>query len=147
MKSANPYLYFAGNTREAFEFYRSVFGGEFVAAFTYREMDDGSMEIPDAEMDRIAHIALPLGDSLLMGTDFVPGMGPAPRAGTNFEIALEPESLEEAERLFAALAEGGKVDMPLSRTGWAERHGSCSDRFGVNWMVDYGGDVSPGEGS
>lgn len=146
MKSANPYLYFAGSTREAFDFYRSVFGGDFVAALTYREMDDGSMEITEAEMDRIAHIALPLGQrDLLMGTDVVAGMGEELTAGNNFQIAIEPESAEEAEHLFTSLSAGGTITMPLSRTGWAEKHGSCTDRFGVGWLIDYTGDMSAGQ--
>ena len=143
MKSANPYLYFAGNTREAFDFYRSVFGGDFIAALTYREMQDDSMGISEAEMDRIAHIALPLGDGgMLMGTDIVTGMGEGLRAGNNFQIAIEPESAEEAEQLFTSLSNGGSVTMPLSRTSWAEKHGSCTDRFGIMWLVDYTGDMA-----
>lgn len=143
MKSVNPYLYFDGNTREAFDFYRSVFGGDFVAALTFREMEDDSMELSEAEMDRIAHIALPLGQAgLLMGTDTVSAMGQELRMGNNFQIAIEPDSAEEAEQLFASLSDGGTVSMPLSRTSWAEKHGSCTDRFGIQWLIDYTGDMA-----
>lgn len=143
MKSVNPYLYFDGNTREAFDFYRSVFGGDFVAALTFREMEDDSMELSEAEMDRIAHIALPLGQAgLLMGTDTVSAMGQELRTGNNFQIAIEPDSAEEAEQLFASLSDGGTVSMPLSRTSWAEKHGSCTDRFGIQWLIDYTGDMA-----
>jgi PhnB protein len=141
MKVANPYLNFAGNTKEAFEFYRSVFGGEFLTVHTFRDFGDNTMGIPEKELDRIAHVALPLGkDNILMGTDVVEGQ-PSLRAGNNFSIALEADSAEEAGRLFSALFEGGRVEMPLQRTAWSEKYGMGADRFGIQWMVSYTGDV------
>jgi PhnB protein len=142
MEAANPYLYFDGNTEEAFTFYKSVFGGEFEAVIRYSSFGDNPMEVPDGELDRIAHIALPLGrHNLLMGTDMASSMPVKLAAGNNFTIALSPESGEEAEALFDALSGGGEVEMPLQKTEWAEKHGHCSDRFGVHWMVSYAGNV------
>jgi PhnB protein len=147
MKAANPYLNFKGNTEEAFEFYRSVVGGEFIAVLRYRDFPDNSMGVADEHMDSIAHIALPLGPSaMVMGTDVVGSMADDFVAGNNFYITLEPDTLEEAERLFEGLSSGGQVQMPLQQTEWAERHGSFTDRFGVQWMVDYTGSVQFGEG-
>jgi PhnB protein len=139
MKAANPYLNFQGNTEEAFEFYRSVFGGAFLAVMRYKDFPDLAMEVPEAERGLIAHIALGIGDSMIMGTDSLESMGQTLTVGNNLFITLEPESREEAEAVFAALAEGGVVGMPLQATEWAELHGNLTDRFGVQWMVDYSG--------
>jgi PhnB protein len=136
MKAANPYLTFNGNAEEAFGFYRSVFGGEFPMVLRYRDFPDNPMEAPEDELDRIAHIALPLGESMLMGMDALGSQGGA-TIGNNFHIVVEAESAVEADRLFDVLAEGGSVEMPLQETEWAEKYGICTDRFGVQWMVDY----------
>jgi PhnB protein len=142
MKTANPYLNFNGNTEEAFTFYKSVFGGEFLAVVRFKDFGDSSMQVPENELDKIAHIALPLGkDNVLMGTDALESLGQSLKAGNNFYITLEAESAEEAEKLFNALSAGGRVEMPLQKTGWAEKYGSCEDRFGVHWMVGYTGSV------
>jgi PhnB protein len=143
MKSINPYLNFAGNTEEAFNFYRSVFGGEFTALMRFGDFEGNPMGIPDEDLDKIAHVALPLGSgNMLMATDHVDCFPRSFRQGTNYYIALEPESGDEAERLFSALSADGVVEMPLQRTFWAEKHGSCTDRFGVQWMIDYTGDAA-----
>jgi PhnB protein len=147
MEAANPYLYFDGNTEEAFTFYRSVFGGEFDAVVRYSSFGDNPMGVPEGELDRIAHIALPLGPhNLLMGTDIASSMPVKLVTGNNFTIAVSPESGEEAEGLFVALSAGGEVETPLQKTEWAEKHGQCTDRFGIPWMVSYVGNVefSPG---
>lgn len=137
MKAAHPYLNFEGNTEEAFNFYKSVFGGEFQMVLRYRDMGD-DMGMTGADLDRIAHIALPLGGTMLMGTDVV-GSGSV-TMGTNFYINVTPDSGDEAERVFDALVEGGgKVEMPLQETEWAEKYGACADRFSVQWMVNYEG--------
>jgi PhnB protein len=142
MLSAHPYLYFAGNTEEAFKFYRSVFGGDFLSILRYRDFGEASGDVPEGERDKIAHIALPLGEgTLLMGTDVLESQGQPLTPGNNFSINLDMGSTEEAERLFAALSEGGSVEMPLQRTEWAEQYGICADRFGMQWMVNYTGSV------
>jgi PhnB protein len=140
MKQANPYLNFAGNTEEAFNFYRSIFGGEFLALVRFREFGENPMGIPEDELDRIAHIALPLGGgNVLMATDTTSGQ---PRTvGSNVYIALEADTAEEAGRLFSGLAAGGRTEMELQQTQWAEKYGSLVDRYGVQWMVSYTGNV------
>jgi PhnB protein len=141
MKAVNPYLNFAGNTEEAFRFYHSVFGGE-LHIVRFRDFGGNAMGVPDKDLDKIAHIALPLlNGSMLMGTDTLESFGQKLTAGNNFSITLEGDSAEEAENLFNALAEGGNVGMALSKTEWAEKYGMCTDKFGVQWMVNYTGDV------
>jgi PhnB protein len=143
VKAGNPYLNFAGNTWEAFTFYQAVFGGEFLQVLRYGDMEGNTMHVADDELDKIAHIGLPLGKNggVLMGTDVVPSFPKPLKVGNNFYITLEPETREEAERLFDDLTAGGEVEMPLEQTPWAELYGSCVDRFGVQWMVNYGGAV------
>jgi PhnB protein len=142
MKSASPYLNFKGNTKEAFNFYRSVFGGEFQTVVRFRDFGDNGMGVAQGDLDKIAHIALPLGPhAMLMGTDVVDSMPMTFTPGNNVYITIEPESAEETERLFSALSAGGRTEMPLQATAWAEKYGSCTDRFGVQWMVSYAGSV------
>ena len=142
MKAVNPYLNFDGNAEEAFEFYRSIFGGEFLGVVRFRHFANDEMRVPEADLDRIAHIALPLGpNNTLMGTDVLESFGHKLSRGNNFAVQLETDSAAEATRVFDGLAEGGTVEMALQSTEWAEKYGSCADRFGVRWMVNYTGDV------
>lgn len=142
MKSANPYVYFPGNTEEAFGFYKAVFGCDFMGMLRYRDFGENVMGVPKSAMDKIAHTALPLGGgNLLMATDAVD-----PKAsltiGNNFYIALEADTAEEADRVFNALSADGVVEMPLSQVEWAEKYGICKDRFGIQWMMTYTGSVT-----
>lgn len=141
MKGVSPYLNFPGNTEEAFEFYRSVFGGQFGNVTRFRDFPDNAMGVPEADAGKIANISLPLTDSsVLMGTDTLASWGPL-TFGNNTYITLEAESADEAARLFDALSAGGSVQMPLQQTEWAEKYGSLVDKFGVQWMVNYPGSV------
>jgi PhnB protein len=140
MKAVNPYLNFPGNTEEAFNFYRSVFGGEFLGVLRYRDFGDNAMGVPEKELDRIAHIALPLGEgNMLMGTDALESQPLT--MGTNFYLHLETDSPEDTSRIFDALSRDGKVEMPVAKTEWAEQYGICTDRFGVQWMVSFTGNA------
>ncbi|MEX2535116.1 MAG: VOC family protein [Trueperaceae bacterium] len=147
MATASTYLNFNGNSEEAFNFYRSVFGGEFLNLIRFSDvgdMADGN-RLTGADRDKIMHIGLKIGkNSLLMATDALESMGQSLTMGNNFYIYLEADSPEEADNLFDALAAGGKVEMALQRTEWAEKYGSCADKFGVQWMVSYTGNVQFG---
>ncbi|HZJ10263.1 MAG TPA: VOC family protein [Trueperaceae bacterium] len=136
MKSVEPYLNFDGNTLEAFEFYRSVFGGEFNQKFTYADLGGG--EPAPEDKDRIGHIGFEIAPgTFLMGSD-VPAHGKDDfKLGTNVYINLNPESMEEAKRLFDGLSAGGRVEMELAKTGWADLYASFFDKFGVAWMINY----------
>ncbi len=132
----NTYLNFDGNCREAFEFYRSVFGGEFDVMETFRN-GPGDMGVPQEEMDNIMHVSLSIGDSVLMGSDMPSGFGITHTAGNNFSISVSPDTKEESDRLFVALSEGGAVTMPMADMFWGSYFGSCTDKFGVNWQVNF----------
>ncbi len=144
MKSVSPYLNFAGNAEEAFEFYRSVLGGEFTNVTRFRDMGGEQMGLTGKDLDLIANIGLPIGPgAILMASDVPPGMEKV-EVGNNFYIALETDSAEEARRIFKALGKGGREGMPMQRTEWAETYGDLTDRYGVRWMVMYTGDVQFG---
>lgn len=131
----NTYLNFDGNCREAFEFYRSVFGGEYSIFQVFRD-GPGDMGVPEDEMDNVMHVSLPIGDSMLMGSD-MPSIFENPHvAGNNFSISVSPDGRDDADRLFAALSDGGAVTMPLQDMFWGSYFGSCTDKFGVNWQVN-----------
>ncbi len=131
----NTYLTFDGNCREAFEFYRSVFGGEFAE---FRTFGDGPPDMPvsEAEKNHVLHVALPIGSSVLMGSDSSSSAPPL-AVGNNFSLSIEVESREQCDELFAKLSAGGSVIMPLQEMFWGAYFGQCTDRFGINWMVDY----------
>ncbi|MEX2600074.1 MAG: VOC family protein [Balneolaceae bacterium] len=140
MKSVNPYINFDGNTEEAFRFYQSVFGGE-LQIVRFKDMGD-TMGANGEDLNKIANIALPLNENtVLMGTDVLESMGQKLTAGNNFSITLEADSVGEAEELFEKLSKGGKVQMPLMQTEWAEKYGDFIDKFGIHWMINYTGDV------
>ena len=133
----NTYLNFNGDCRAAFEFYRSVFGGEFSFLVTFA---DGPPELPpiaDAEKGLIMHVSLPVGDSVLMGNDNIAAFGPPATVGDNFAISVGADSREETNRLVNGLAAGGAVLMAPDDMFWGAYFGMCRDRFGVGWMVSY----------
>jgi len=133
MPSINPYLNFAGNTEEAFNYYKSIFGGEFAMLQRFGE----SPNVPSQLKDKIMHISLPIGSNILMGTDACDEMGFNLTQGNNFYICIGPDSKEHADKLFNALAEGGKINTPLQDMFWGAYYGDLTDKFGVKWMVNY----------
>jgi len=136
MPSINSYLNFAGNTEEAFKFYQSVFGGE-LSMMRFSDTPAGA-NVPPAVKDKIMHASLPIGkDDILMATDACEEMGFNLKQGTNYYICISPESKEEADRLFNNLADGGKVNMPLADMFWGAYYGDLTDKFGIQWMVNY----------
>ena len=130
------YLHYDGNCREAFEFYRSVFGGDFDMLSTFGE-GPPDMEVPEDERDNVMHVSYTIGSSVLMGSDVPSQMAPAPTAGGNFSISYTASSREETDALFAKISEGGAVTMPLADMFWGDYFGSCTDKFGVNWMFSF----------
>ena len=130
----NTYLTFEDNCREAFEFYRSIFGGEFTFISTFREGPE-DMEIPEEDLDRIMHVSLPIGKSVLMGSDSSSAFCPPLVVGNNFSLSIEAESKEHADAVFAKLSDGGAVSMPMADAFWGAYFGACTDKFGINWQV------------
>lgn len=136
MARVNIYLNFPGTTEEAFEFYRSVFGGEFTGFQRMSEVP--GLELPPEASNLIMHVALPLlGDTQLMGTDVVESMGHTLRTGDNISISLEPDSLEQTQTIFAALSDGGSEIVPLEKMFWGAYYASFIDRFGIRWMLNF----------
>ncbi|WP_193212151.1 VOC family protein [Luteolibacter marinus] len=139
MARTSTYLNFPRNTGEAFEYYKSVFQTEYcmpVVRFSDAPTCDGR---PLAEEDKnlVMHVELPItGGHVLMGTDAPESMGFSCTTGNNIHLNLEPDTREEADRLFAALSDGGKVEMPMQDMFWGAYFGSFSDRFGINWMIN-----------
>ena len=138
MSKVSTYLNFSGNAEEAFNFYRSVFGGTFINGIMHmKDMPKSptNPEVPDDEKDLILHIELPItGGHVLLGGDGPPSMGFDLEFGSNIQIVLEPNSRTETEMLFKGLSEGGKVTMPMQDMFWGAYYGSCIDKFGVQWM-------------
>ena len=133
--SLNIYLFFDGNCAEAFNFYKSVFGGDFMVCSPYSEAPP-DMGVREEDGDKIMHISYPIGGSVLMGSENVEGFGQVRPAGGNFAISYEPGSREEADDIFARLLEGGEVQMPMQETFWGSYFGQGKDRFGIMWMLN-----------
>ena len=138
MTTVNIYLTFDGNCKQAFDFYKSVFGGEFPYAGTFGEMPaQEGMEIPEEFKDKIMHISLPIStETTLMGSDTSNIWSPNYKVGNNFSISVNTKDKDEATRIFNALAEGGNITMPLADTFWQAYFGMLTDQFGINWMVN-----------
>lgn len=137
MIRTNPYLNFQGNTEEVFNFYKSVFGGEFSMLQRFKDTP-GSDKLSNNEKEKIMHVSLPLGNgNLLMGSDALESMGQKLIAGNNFYISISAESKEETDKLFKGLSAGGKVEMPLQDTFWGAYFGMLTDKFGTRWMLSY----------
>lgn len=140
MARTSTYLNFMGNTEAAFTFYKAVFRSEFagpIARMRDAPAAPGMPKLTEAEQGLVMHVELPIvGGHVLMGTDALESMGHRITFGDNVSINLEPDTRAEARRLFEALAEGGKVTMPLQDMFWGAYFGACVDRFGVRWMVN-----------
>lgn len=140
MARVSTYLNFPRSTEEAFSFYRSVFGGEFTSPIhRFADIPAARGQPPMAEADRqlVMHLELPiLAGHVLMGTDAPESMGFTVRPGNNSYINLEPDTRAEADRLFAGLSAGGKVEVPMQEMFWGAYFGSFTDRFGVCWMIN-----------
>ncbi|RQO66393.1 VOC family protein [Pedobacter sp. KBW06] len=140
MAAINPYLNFEGKTEEAFNFYKSVFGGEFQVIQRFKDMPDGD-KMSAEDGNKIMHVALPIGaGNVLMGTDTLESMGQKLNVGNNFSISVSTDSEAESDQIFNALVVGGEVVMPLEKAFWGAYFGMLTDRFGIQWLVnfDYG---------
>ncbi len=138
MATVNCYLTFEGSCEAAFNFYKSVFGGEFTYVGRYKDMPSAEHPIPDALKDKIMHISLPISkETSLYGADMMEELGYKPTFGDNISLSVSVDKEDEAKRIFNGLAAGGTVTMPLEKTFWAPLFGMLTDQFGINWMVSY----------
>ncbi|HMO77871.1 MAG TPA: VOC family protein [Candidatus Paceibacterota bacterium] len=140
MAQVSVYLNFSNNTEEAFNFYQSVFGGEFVGGISRMgdaPVAEGQPALPEAEKNLVMHVCLPIFNGFqLMGSDVPASLGMPPVSfGNNVYINLQPDTKEEGDRLFNTLSEGGVVEMPMQDMFWGDYFGSFADKFGVRWMI------------
>src|SRR3989338_7503641 len=137
MLKINPYLNFDGNAEEVFNFYKSVFGGEFTPIQRFKDIPAGEKPMPKEEENRIMHIGLKISENaILMASDISDSMGMSLVKGNNNYISLTPDNKEEGQRLFNELSAGGHVEMPYEKMFWGDYFGSFTDKFGVCWMID-----------
>ena len=140
MASVNVYLNFNGNCEEAFNFYKSVFGGEFPYIGRFKDMppQEGMPPLPSDMGNKIMHVSLPISkETMLMGSDTGGEWAPDFVQGNNFSISINTDSQEKADRFFNDLSAGGQVTMPMANTFWGDYFGMFTDKFGINWMVSY----------
>lgn len=137
MALINPHINFNGNAEEAFNFYRSVFGGSFANIVRFKDMPGLPAEVGEKEANKIMHIALPIGSNVLMGNDVPEFMGRVNENENRSKISVSTESREEADRIFNGLSAGGSVEMPIATSPWGSYFGMFRDKYGIEWMVDY----------
>ena len=135
----SPYLTFDGNCEEAFNFYKSVFGGKFGYLGRFGEMPpQEGMQMPPDQAKKIMHVSLPISkETTLMGSDSSAEFGQATVMGNNFSVSISAPSEAKADKLFNGLSSGGKVTMPMNKTFWGSYFGMLTDKYGIQWMISY----------
>ena len=137
MTTINIYLNFNGNTEEAFNFYKTVLGGEIVMIQRFKDTPEAG-QISPADGNKIMHMSMTVGKNMMfMATDSLESKGQKLVIGNNFHISVSTESEEETRKIFDGLSNGGKIDIPLDKMFWGAYFGMCTDKFGVQWMVSY----------
>jgi PhnB protein len=138
MALINPHINFNGNAEEAFNFYKSVFGGEFAKIVRFKDLASAEYPVAEKEENKIMHIALPIGkSSILMANDVPESMGRTNENENRSKIVISAESKEEADKLFNGLSAGGTVEFPISDSPWGSYFGMFRDKYGIEWMVDF----------
>jgi len=140
MKTVNIYLNFDGDCEAAFQFYRQAFGGELgeISRFGEMPLQEGMPPMPEEMKNQIMHVSLPISkETILMGSDVGGEWSAYFQRGNNFSVSVNTDEQAEADRLFAALAEGGEITMPIGDAFWGDYFGMLVDKFGINWMVSY----------
>lgn len=138
MPSINPYIHFNGNAEEAFNFYKSVFGGEFTRLNRFTDLQNPEHPISEKEANKVMFIALPIGkNNVLMGSDVPDVFGKVNENENRSKISVRADSREEADLIFQGLSEGGNVEMPIGDAPWGSYFGMFRDKYGIEWMVEY----------
>jgi PhnB protein len=137
MAHINPHINFNGNAEEAFNFYKSVFGGEFAKVIRFKDIASAEIQVAENEANKIMHIALPIGKSILMANDVPEMLGRTNENENRSKIVISAESKEEADKLFNGLSVGGQIEMPISDSPWGSYFGMFRDKYGIEWMVDF----------
>lgn len=137
MPLINPHINFNGNAEEAFNFYRSVFGGDFAKVIRFKDLSSAEFPVAEHEANKIMHIALPIGKNILMANDVPESMGRTNENENRSKISISTESREEADKLFNGLSAGGQVEMPMADSPWGSYFGMFRDKYGIEWMIDF----------
>jgi PhnB protein len=137
MLTITPYLHFMGNTEEVMNFYKSVLGGEFTIIGRFKDVPGGEKMSPE-DQQKMMHMSLALPNGgVIMATDILESMEQKLVEGNNIHLCLHTKSEAEAEKLFNALAAGGRIHMPLNKTFWGAYFGMCTDKYNIQWMINY----------
>ena len=137
MPNINPHINFNGNAEEAFNFYKSVFGGEFTKIVRFKDLASAGFPVSEKEENKIMHITLPIGKSALMANDVPEILGRTNENENRSKIVISAESKEEADKLFNGLSAGGQIEMAISDSPWGSYFGMFRDKYGIEWMVDF----------
>lgn len=138
MAKINPHIHFNGNTEEAFEFYKSVFGGNFSKISRFKDLFNTGFQFPEEELNKIMHIALPISkECVLMGSDVPSILGKVNEQENRSKITISADSKAEADHLFNGLSAGGAVEFPMGDSPWGSYFGAFRDKYGIEWMIDY----------
>ena len=137
MASIHPHINFNGNAEAAFNFYKSVFGGEFIKIVRFKDLSSAEFPVSESEANKIMHIALPIGPNVLMANDVPDIFGKTNENENRSKISISTESREEAGRIFKELSAGGNVEFPIGKSPWGSYFGMFRDKYGIEWMVDF----------
>ena len=137
MALINPYINFNGNAEEAFNFYKSVFGGEFAKIIRFKDISSPEYPVAEKDANKIMHIAFPIGKNILIANDVPESMGPVNENENRSKIFVSAESKEEADRLFSGLSAGGTIEVPITDSPWGSYFGMFRDKYGIEWVVDF----------
>lgn len=137
MATINPYINFNGNAEEAFNFYKSVFGGEFDTIVRFKDLESSEFPIPEEDANKIMRITLPIGGNILIANDVPGALGPVNENENRSKISVQAESQAEADSIFAGLTVGGTVEMPMDTSPWDTYFGMFRDKYGIEWTVEF----------
>ena len=137
MANINPHINFNGNAEEAFNFYKSVFGGEFSKIIRFKDLTVAGIPMPEKEANKIMHIELPIGSSSLMANDVPESMGRTNENENRSKIVVRAQSKDEAAKIFSGLSAGGQIEMPIDNSPWGTYFGMFRDKYGIEWMVEF----------
>lgn len=137
MANINPHVNFNGNAEEAFTFYKSVFGGEFSTIKRFKDLSSPEFPIAENDANKIMHIALPIGNTVLMANDVPEFMGRTNENENRSKIVISAESKAEADKIFNGLSAGGQIEMPIGDSPWGTYFGMFRDKYGIEWMIDF----------
>ena len=137
MALINPHINFNGNAEEAFNFYKSVFGGDFSTIVRFKDISSVDYPIAENEANKIMHIALPIGKNVLMANDVPEILGRVSENENRSKISVSAESREEADKIYKGLSAGGAIEMPIGDSPWGSYFAMLRDKYGIEWMVDF----------